>query len=206
MASQLHSSRPTGKSSTDDSTDGAKAEHSQSRHARVKGSHIITEHIDVGVPPQVAFDQWSQYDKWSEMFKREGASTGRRRSGRDGRSEAKVRSKIGPSERQWTAEIVEVDPGRRIAWKSKGPVQAMGATSFHRLDDRLTHLMVEVEYRPKGLVETVGNLLRMQRRRVRRDLRLFKHYVELRGEATGKGPRRGGGDGLREAVDGRREG
>jgi len=33
----------------------------------------------------------------------------------------------------------------------------MGTTSFHRLDDRLTRLMVEIEYRPAGFLEVVGN-------------------------------------------------
>lgn len=172
---------------------------------RVRSSHIITEHIDIGVPAQVAFDQWTQYDKWSEMFKEESADTGRRNRhggrGGSGRGEVKVRAKIGPSERKWTADVVEVEPGRRIRWKSKGQVQAMGTTSFHDLADRLTRLMVEIEYRPTGALELIGNFFRMQRRRVRRDLRLFKHYIEMRGESTGKGPRQSGGDGLRREVD-----
>jgi uncharacterized membrane protein len=173
--------------------------------ARVKSAHIITEHIDVGVPAQVAFDQWTQYDKWSEMFKKESADTGRRnRHGAKGggsQGEVKVRAKIGPSERQFSAQVVEVEPGRRISWKSKGQVQAMGTTSFHRLDDRLTRVMVQIEYRPTGFLEVVGNFFRMQRRRVRRDLRLFKHYIEMRGKPTGKGPRQASGDGLTAEVD-----
>jgi len=182
---------------------------SKSPAARVKSAHIITEHIDVGVPAQVAFDQWTQYDKWSEMFKKESADRGRKNRqdpGDDGSQDTvKVRAKIGPSERQFVAEVVEVDPGHRISWKSKGSVQAMGTTSFHRLDDRLTQLMVQIEYRPTGLLEVIGNFFRMQRRRVRRDLRLFKHYIEMRGEATGEGPRQSSGAGLASEVDPEKE-
>jgi len=176
----------------------------KSQAARVKSAHIITEHIDVGVPAQVAFDQWTQYEEWSEMFKKESADRGRKNRqepGDDGSQDTvKVRAKIGPSERQFVAEVVEVDPGHRISWKSKGSVQAMGTTSFHRLDDRLTQLMVQIEYRPTGLLEVIGNFFRMQRRRVRRDLRLFKHYIEMRGEATGEGPRQSSGAGLASEV------
>ena len=158
----------------------------------VKSRHIITEHIDVGVPADVAFEHWTKYEKWSEMFKNESADTGGKRSGRGdggrGRQEIKVRAKIGPSERQWKAQIVSTEPGHRINWRSRGPLQAMGSTSFHRLDDRLTHVMVEMEYKPTGFLETVGNFFRMQRRRVRRDLRLFKNYVELLGVADDKKP------------------
>ncbi len=162
------------------------------RGQQVKSSHIITEHIDVGVPAEVAFEQWTQYDKWSEIFKNESADTGDkgRRAGKSqgggGDENVKVRAKIGPSERQWTAEFVDVEPGHRIRWRSKGPLKAKGTTTFHRLDDRLTRIMVEIEYQPTGFLETVGNFFRMQRRRVRRDLRLFKHYIELRGHAGGQ--------------------
>jgi uncharacterized membrane protein len=86
-------------------------------------------------------------------------------------------------------------------WRAKGGIQAKGVTSFHRLDDRLTYLMVEIEYHPSGFLETIGNFFRMQRRRVRKDLKLFKNYVELKGEPTGKAPGRLEGDGLKEEVD-----
>ena len=154
----------------------------------VKGAHIITEHIDVGVPNDKAFELWSRFDKWSQIFKNESARS-RSRGGGGGQSggegqKVQVTAKIGPSQRKWLAEITESEPGQRISWRTTGGLQAMGSTSFHRLDDRLTHLMVEVEYKPKGLLETFGNFFRMQRRRVRRDLRLFKHFAELKGESA----------------------
>jgi uncharacterized membrane protein len=147
----------------------------------VKGAHIITEHIDVGVPNDKAFELWTNYEKWSDMFKKESAKTAR---GQGTKQKIQVTAKLGPAQRQWQAEITESEPGQRISWRATGGVQAMGSTSFHRLDDRLTHLMVEVEYRPTGLLEVVGNFFRMQRRRVRRDLRLFKNYAELKGESA----------------------
>lgn len=135
-----------------------------------------------------AYRHWMQYDKWSEVFKNESAAPDKGTSGQARRSsrEVKVRAKIGPSERQWTAEVTAAEPGQRVRWQSKGPLQAKGVTSFHRLDDRLTRIMVEIEYKPTGFLEVVGNFFRMQRRRVRRDLRLFKNYVELE-ESTGDG-------------------
>lgn len=170
-----------------------------------RSAHVITEHIDVAVPHDVAYDQWTQFDKWSEMFKKESAkrkSGGGRNSGASGRdTKVDVTAKIGPSQRQWQTETVQREPGRRIAWKAKGGVQAHGITTFHELDDRLTHLMIDIEYRPKGFFETIGNFFRMPRRRVRKDLKLFKNYVELRGKSTGRGPGRVRGPGLKGDMD-----
>jgi hypothetical protein len=110
---------------------------------RVKSSHIISEFIECGVPHSIAYAQWSQYDKWSEMFKKESSQKGkgdgrrvRRNSGGSGGSgdkgdedrEVTVQSKIGRSQRQWQAEVVERVPDRRIAWKAKGGVDAKGVT------------------------------------------------------------------------------
>jgi uncharacterized membrane protein len=161
---------------------------------QIKSAHIITEHIEVGVPAAEAYGLWTRYDDWSQIFKNESAKPRRSSSGRGGT--VQVQAKIGPSERKWTAEIVGTERGHRVTWRSKGPLQAVGSTSFHRLDDRLTKVMVEIEYRPRGPIETVGNFFRMPRRRVRRDLRLFKNFAEL-------GPPDGDGKDGDDGKDGR---
>ena len=166
------------------------------RGARVKNAHIIEEFINVGVANDVAFDQWTQYDDWSDIFKKESAQ-----KADDSGETIAVRAKIGPSSREWRAEVVKVVPGRRIEWQAKGGVQAKGVVTFHDLDEHLTHLQAVVQYRPSGFMETIGNFFRMPRRRVRKDLRLFKNFIELRGEATGEGPKEGTGEGLKGAVD-----
>jgi uncharacterized membrane protein len=189
-----------------DDRSGSGGQKDSSSPQRVKNSHVIAETINVGVDHSTAYDQWTQYDKWSEIFKKESArvrrSPGRAAAQGSRDTKVEVTAKIGPSRRQWETEIVERIPGRRLAWRAKGGVQAKGVTTFHRLDDRLTQLMVEVEYRPSGFFETIGNFFRMPRRRVRKDLKLFKHYIELRGEATGSGPGELHQDGgLRDDVD-----
>lgn len=140
-----------------------------------KSSHVITEFIEVGVPLNEAFDHFTDYEKWSEMFKKESADPSD-----DG--EVTITAKIGPSRRQWQTEWHRDEQGRRVDWHATGGLQAHGTTTFHRLDDRLTRVMAEIDYHPSGAFETVGNFFRMPRRRVRRDLRLFKHYVELRAD------------------------
>jgi uncharacterized membrane protein len=185
---------------------------------RVKSSHIIEEHTDVGLPRDTVYAQWTQYKEFSRFTKHESANQSEegKQSGEgkqsdegkqsgDGKQadEAKVtfESKIGPSRRKWDAEIVEQKPGRRIAWRSVGGAKNMGVVSFHAMDKNLTHLMVEMEYHPSGFFETIGNFFRMPRRRVRKDLKLFKNYIELKGEASGKGPGSIKGEGLKQQMD-----
>lgn len=145
----------------------------------VKTSHLIEEEIDVAVPRRTAYNQWTQFAQFSQIMK--GVE------GVDQRRPDRVTwtAKIGPSRRQWTTQITEQVPDERIAWKTTGGAETVGVVTFHSLEERLTRVVVDMEYHPKGIVEGVGNLLRIQRRRVRRDLKLFKHFLELAGHETG---------------------
>jgi uncharacterized membrane protein len=145
-----------------------------------KLSHIIEEHIEVAVPRQAAYDQWMRFGDHEAMFKKESAE-------RKGDDRVRFTSKIGPSKRTWEATIVEQVPSRRVSWRSKSGPKNLGVVSFHRLGDNLTRVMVEMEHEPSGAMETVGTFLRMPRRRVRKDLRLFKNFVELRGDVPPSG-------------------
>jgi uncharacterized membrane protein len=147
---------------------------------------IIQEQIDVGVPAQRAYDTWSDFDQFDEIFRaiksadHEGGDGSESEGG--GGDEVKFQAKILFSSRDWTSEITEQTPGRRIAWKSSGDVDHLGAVSFHELTDSLTRIHVEMEYKPTGIVEKFGNLFLTVRHRVRKDLRLFKHHLELQSE------------------------
>jgi uncharacterized membrane protein len=147
---------------------------------------IIQEQIDVGVPAQRAYDTWSDFDQFDEIFRaiksadHEGGDDSKSEGG--GGDEVKFQAKILFSSRDWTSEITDQTPGRRIAWKSSGDVDHAGAVSFHELTDSLTRIHVEMEYKPTGIVEKFGNLFLTVRHRVRKDLRLFKHHLELQSE------------------------
>jgi len=146
---------------------------------KTKLSHLIEQHTDIAAPRSVVYNQWTQLEMFASITK------GVENVEQDGRDSAEWTAKIGPSRRTWKAQITEQVPDERIAWRSKGGPTMKGVVSFHELDDELTRVLVEIDYQPSGAVEVIGNTLRIQRRRVKRDLRLFKHFVELRGEATG---------------------
>lgn len=140
---------------------------------------IIKESIDVGVPLKTAYNQWTQFADMPTYMK------GPQSVDHEADDETRWVVKIGPSRRRWTAKILEQDPDERIVWESSEGTENRGVVTFHRLDGNLTRVQVEMEYFPNGFVEKVGNIFLMARRRVRKDLRLYKHFLELAGSETG---------------------
>jgi uncharacterized membrane protein len=141
---------------------------------------IIKEGIDVGVPLKTAYNQWTQFADLPEFMK------GPQSVDQEEDDELRWVVKIGPSRRRWTAKILEQDPDERIVWESTEGTENRGAVTFHRLDRNLTRVHVEMEYFPHGFIEKVGNIFLMGRKRVRKDLRLYRHFLELNGEETGE--------------------
>ena len=147
---------------------------------------IIKIYQDVAVPRTVAYNQWTQLEDFPEFMKGvqsvelsgEGAEEG-------DITESSWTVKIGITTRQFKAEVIEAVPDERIAWKSTGGPEHAGVVSFHSLDDNLTRVQVEMEYIPSDFIEKIGNIFLAARRKALKDLRLYKHYMELQGEETG---------------------
>lgn len=144
-----------------------------------KLSHLIEQHFDIAVSRSVVYNQWTQLEMFPTITK------GVESVDQQDDDKAQWTSKIGPSRRSWTGRIVEQIPDERIVWKSEGGVATEGVVSFHDVGDGITRVMLQMEYHPRGAFEWTANTLRVQRRRVKRDLRLFKHFLEMRGEETG---------------------
>jgi uncharacterized membrane protein len=87
--------------------------------------------------------------------------------------------KIWFSTRQWEGRITDRRQNDRIAWKTTTGLSHKGLVSFHRLDDRLTRVMVDMEFEPNGMIEKMASGLRFVKRAVQADLARFKAYVEM---------------------------
>ncbi len=53
--------------------------------------------------------------------------------------------------------------------------------TFHRLDEKLTRVTVQMGFDPEGVVETVSDKLGVLDRRVKGDLKRFKEFIESEG-------------------------
>jgi uncharacterized membrane protein len=156
---------------------------------------IVNESVDVAVPRRTAYNQWTQFEELPSILK--GVVSVEQQED----DVTRWTAKIGPSRRRWTAEIDEQAPDERIVWHSTEGAEHRGTITFHQLDGNLTRIQVEMEYFPSGLVEKLGNVFLVARRRVRKDLRLFKHYMALAGEETGAWRGEISKDDERHAVD-----
>jgi hypothetical protein len=54
-----------------------------------------------------------------------------------------------------------------------------GVVTFHRLDDDLTRVMVDMDFVPQGMIEKMASGMRFVKRAVEADLARFKAYVEM---------------------------
>jgi uncharacterized membrane protein len=135
----------------------------------------IVEQIDVGVPVDVAYNQWTEFGAFPSFMKK----VENVESEEDNKLEWKAQ--IFWSHRSWEATVLEQIPDERIVWRSKGEKGHVdGAVTFHAIGPNLTRILVVLEYYPQGLMERTGNLWRAQGRRVRAELKHFRRHVMTR--------------------------
>jgi uncharacterized membrane protein len=139
----------------------------------------IEQSIDVRAPVRTAYNQWTQFEEFPEFM--EGVEEVKQIT--DDRLRWRV--EVAGTDREWEAQIDEQRPDERIAWHSlDGPVHA-GVVTFHRLDDTMTRVMLQLEWEPGDLAEKVGDWTGMVTKRVKGDLERFKGFIEARGAETG---------------------
>jgi len=139
----------------------------------------IEKSIDVNVPARVAYNQWTQFEEFPRFM--EGVQEVRQVD--DTRLDWVA--DVGGKKKEWEARITEQVPDQRIAWRSQSGDANGGVVTFHKLDDSRSRIMLQLEYEPEGIVESVGDKLGFMTRRVQGDLERFKKFIEARGEETG---------------------
>ena len=139
----------------------------------------IEQSIDVAVPVRTAYDQWTQFEDFPQFM--EGVEKITQLS--DTRTHWVT--EIAGVTREFDAEITEQEPDQRIAWTSVDEPKQAGVVTFHRLDDSLTRVMLQLDFEPEGLVEKAGDVLGIVKSRTKGDLERFKTFIEERGTETG---------------------
>ncbi len=139
----------------------------------------IEESIDVDVPVRTAYNQWTQFEEFPRFM--EGVERIEQRDETHLHWVVEIAGKT----TEWDAEITEQHPDHRVAWKSTDGKPNAGVVTFHQLAPDKTRIMVQMDYDPEGIVETVGDKLGFAKRRLTGDLQRFKELIESRGVESG---------------------
>jgi uncharacterized membrane protein len=135
--------------------------------------------VEVDQPISTVYNQWTQFETFPEFM--EGVENVQQLDDR----RLHWTAKIGPSEREWDAEITQQEPDRLIAWRATGDVRNDGQVRFTPIGSDRTKVDVVFEMDPEGWVEKAGDAMGVVDMRIQGDLNRFKTFIESRGAETG---------------------
>ena len=139
----------------------------------------IETSIEVDVPVSTAYNQWTQFEEFPRFMDGVESVT------QVDDTHLRWVASVGGSRHEWMAEISEQRPDERVAWHATDGKANAGVVTFHRLDEGRTKVMVQLDYEPEGLKESLGSALGSDERRVKADLDRFKELVESRRAESG---------------------
>jgi uncharacterized membrane protein len=143
--------------------------------------NTIVKSVEVGVPLQTAYDQWTQFEEFPRFM----------RNVKEVRQLDDTRllwtAEVAGREHSWEAKIIEQEPNRRIRWQATEGLQNGGTVTFEPGNGgTMTHIHVEMDYEPEGVVEKVGSAVKADEAVVKADLHRFKELIEERRTPTGE--------------------
>ncbi len=140
----------------------------------------MIETIDVNVPVDTAYNQWTQFESFPKFLSEVEEIT------QIDDTHTRWKVKVGGVEREFDAEITEQHPDERVAWKSTGgDTHHAGVVTFHKLNDSETRVSVQIDWEPEGFVEKAGAALGVGKHAIKKDLENFKEFIEAQGTETG---------------------
>ena len=144
-----------------------------------QGASSIEESIEINVPVRTAYNQWTQFEDFPQFMK----NVLEIRQLDD--KHLHWRAKVGLEEKEWDVEITEQIPDKRIAWRSVSGPRNGGVATFHKISDNVTRIMLQMDYEPDGVLETLGDAMGAVRMEARTGLQCLKEMLEKRGSETG---------------------
>jgi uncharacterized membrane protein len=139
----------------------------------------VQQAIDVAVPIETAYNQWTQFEDWTEFMHRVV------RVSQDEPTTVNFQAKIWTRTRDFEAEIITQRPDERIKWQVAQGITHTGVVTFHELAPRLTRIEINMDVEPGGMIEKAARGMRHVKRAVRADLHRFKAFIEMQEMETG---------------------
>jgi uncharacterized membrane protein len=139
----------------------------------------VQQSVDVAVPVETAYNQWTQFEDWPEFMHRVTRVT------QEDDCSVSFATKIWGKTKEFKAEIETQRPDERIKWKVSQGITHTGVVTFHELAPRLTRIELNVDVDPGSLIEKAARGMRHIKRAMRADLHRFKAFIEMQELETG---------------------
>jgi uncharacterized membrane protein len=139
----------------------------------------VEKSIDVNVPITTAYNQWTQFEEFPRFM------GGVEKITQIDDTHLHWEVSIAGVDREFDAEITEQHPDERVAWRSTDGESHAGVVTFHRVEDAVTRINVQIDWKPKDLLEKVGSLLQVDDIQIGNDLKRFKELIEKQGVEDG---------------------
>ena len=139
----------------------------------------VQQAVDVAVPLETAYNQFTQFEQWPEFMHRVTRVT------QEDDCTLSFATKIWGKTKEFKAEIETQRPDERIKWSVSQGITHTGVVTFHELAPRLTRIELSMDVEPGGLIEKAARGMRHVKRAARADLHRFKAFIEMQEQETG---------------------
>jgi uncharacterized membrane protein len=140
----------------------------------------VQQAVDVAVPLETAYNQWTQFEEWPNFMHRVTRVTQE-----DDDCSVSFATKIWGRTREFVADIETQRPDERIKWRVSQGITHTGVVTFHELAPRLTRIELNVDVDPGSLIEKFARGARHIKRAMRADLHRYKAFIEMQEVETG---------------------
>jgi uncharacterized membrane protein len=139
----------------------------------------VQQSVDVAVPLETAYNQWTQFEDWPQFMHRVTNVT------QDDPCTIKFATKIWGKTKEFEAKIIDQRPDDRVKWRVSQGITHTGVVSFHEIAPRLTRIELTMDVDPGSLIEKAARGMRHIKRAARADLHRFKAFIEMLEHETG---------------------
>jgi uncharacterized membrane protein len=138
----------------------------------------VQQSIDVALPIEVVYNQWTQFENWPDFMHRV------KRVTQEDRCNVSFAVKIWGKTKEFNAQIVTQRPDDCVKWRITEGMTHTGVVYFRELAPGLTRVELLLDVEPGSLIEKFARGARHIKRAARGDLHRFKAYVEMQEEET----------------------
>uniref|UniRef100_UPI0034DFBB57 SRPBCC family protein n=1 Tax=Streptomyces flavofungini TaxID=68200 RepID=UPI0034DFBB57 len=136
-------------------------------------SSSLLEAVDIKAPVSVSWSLWSDVERWPTFLSHV------KHVQRIDETTFAWQVSLPTADKEFVAELTEVIPEERIAWRTTEGVHHAGVVTFHHLSPTESRVTLQIEYDPQGFVEHLGALTNLDKTLANYDLGEFQRMAEL---------------------------